>query len=393
MLKQVFDKNQLTKVLTPQDIRMWSLLSSHDNVDTAITNIVNYWGQHNQTLLPLEKKIVKKKPVFSPSIVEDDLSIRLLDRFIRRVYKVRQSDRNRIVRQLVSLLKDSGKYHVLRLDIKNCYEEIKLHRLIRKFENDLILAPECMKLLNQIHYHLHNNHNVDGLPRGLSISPTLAELYLESLDNRISSHPEVIYNARYVDDIIVLVPQGKEEDVENYIRSITSDMGLNINTKPEKYYSGQSDTAAFNYLGYFIKVNPEKNKPNKVTVTISKSKLDRIKTRIIKGFYDHKKNKNINLLKRRLEYLSMLKTVKKGPNGNLLGGIAHNYQYVTDNFECLKTIDGFLCSQMRSPRFGLSNEELNKIKKISVYGNVKNKKIGNFSRSQTIQIMRVWKNG
>ena len=391
MLKQVFDKKQLAKVLTPSDIQKWRLLSSNDNVEAAITNIANQWKQHHLVLSPLEQDIVKRKPVFSPSIVEDDLSIRLLDRFIRRVYKVRQSDRNKIVRQLVSLLKDSGKYQVLRLDIKDCYEEIKFHRLISKFEDDLILAPECIKLLNLIHNDLQNNHHVHGLPRGLSISPTLAELYLEPLDNGIASHPEVIYSARYVDDIIVLVPQGKENDVEGYIRAITSDMGLHINDRPTKYYSGQSNTAEFDYLGYSLKVNPVKNKPNKVTVKISKPKLNRIKSRIIKSFCDHNKQSNIDLLKRRLEYISMLKTVKKGKNGNLLGGIGHNYQYVTDNFECLKAIDGFLCHQMRSSRFGLSSQELNRIKHISVYGNVKNKKVGNFSRYQTIQIMRIWK--
>ncbi|PSJ42738.1 hypothetical protein C7I36_08700 [Zobellella taiwanensis] len=391
MLKQVFDKNQLAKILTPQDVRKWRLLSSNDNVDVAIGDIVSHWNKHNLKLLPFEKKIVKRKSVFSPSIVEDDLSIRLLDRFIRRIYKVRQSDRNRIVRQLISLLKDSGNYHVLRLDIKDCYEDIKLNRLINKFDNDLILAPECMQLLNQIHSHLQEIHNVDGLPRGLAISPTLAELYLELLDNNIASHKSVIYSARYVDDIIILVPQGKEVDVEKYVKSLTEDLGLSINKSPGKYYSGHSSTASFDYLGYSIKVSSVKNKPNKVNVEISTSKLNKIKSRIIKGFCDHKKQKNINLLKKRLEYLSMLKIVKKGNNGNLLGGIAHNYQYVTNDFECLKGIDGFLCCQINSPRFGLSAEERDKIRKISVYGNVKNKKVGNFSKSQTVRIMRVWK--
>ncbi len=52
--------------------------------------------------------------------------------------------------------------------------------------------------------------------------------------------------------------------------------------------------------------------------------------------HENSKNKDISLLKRRVEFLSLLKTVKKGKNGNLLAGIAHNYQYTTDNFECLK---------------------------------------------------------
>lgn len=391
MLKQTFDKEQLVKILTPSDVQKWRLLSQHGNIDTAMANIANHWKQSNLSLSALRKTTVKQKSVFSASTAEDDLSIRLLDRFIRRIYKVRQSDRNRIIRQLLSLLKDSGKYHIIRLDIKDCYESIHLHKIISKMEDDLILSPECMSLLFQINSELKDNHNVLGLPRGLSISPTLAELYLEKLDNEISSSPSVIYSARYVDDIIVIVPQGKEVDVESHIRLMTKKMGFEINQSSSKYFSGPSSQANFEYLGYSIQVTPANKKPNKVTATISNSKLNKIKTRIIKCLSDHKRQNDIALLKRRLEYISMLKAVKKGKNGDLLAGIAHNYQYVTDDFNCLKPIDGFLLHHLKSTRFSLTQPQLNCLNKITIYGNVKNKKIGNFSRIKTIQIMQVWK--
>ncbi|MBY6108359.1 RNA-directed DNA polymerase [Ferrimonas balearica] len=391
MLKQVFDKEQISKVLTPSDVQKWRILSNHDDIESAISSIENYWRKNSLALLPLQQKIVKKKPVFSASSLEDNLSIRLVDRFIRRVYKVRQSDRNRIVKQLLSLLKDSGDHHVIRLDIKDCYESIPLIKMINKLEDDLILAPECIKLLNFIHSDLKSNYQFEGLPRGLSISPTLAELYLESLDNSIASHPSVIYSARYVDDIIIIVPKGQESNVEKEIKTITEELNLKINEGTKKYYSEQTRTANFDYLGYSIKVSAKNRKPNEVEVVVSSSKLNKIKYRITKSFCDHKKQRNIGLLKRRLEYLSTLKSVKKGKNGDLLAGIAHNYQYVTDDFKCLKDIDGFLCAQLRSPRFGLSVAELNKINKISFYGNVKGRKIGNFSKLKTVQIMRVWK--
>lgn len=390
MLKQVFDKDQLAKIITRSDILEWNIISTHGDVKTAITNIVNYWKSIKLKLKPLDKKTIRKKPVFTPSIAEDDFSIRLLDRFIRRIYHVRQSDRNRIVRQLISILKDSGRYHVIRLDIKDCYEQINLKKIINKLEDDLILSPECINLLNQISEQLRDSHNVHGLPRGLSISSTLAELYLESLDKKITSHPKVIYSARYVDDIVILVHQGKEQEVEREIREIVNDIGLAINERPDKYYSNPSNTAKFEYLGYSIKVEPVNNKANKVIVTISNNKLNRIKSRIIISFFDYHRRKNIDLLKRRLDYISMLKVVKKGKNGDLLAGIAHNYQYVTDSFECLKPIDGFLCHHVKSKRFSLSAQEISRIMKISIYGNVKNKKIGNFTKNRTINIMRAW---
>ncbi|QFY44301.1 hypothetical protein F6R98_18065 [Candidatus Methylospira mobilis] len=392
MLKQVFDREQLSKALTSSDVWQWDLLSVYGDVETAVDHTVQYWKSYNNALSSLETRTVKSKPVFIAANMEDYFAIKLLDRFVRRIYKVRQSDRNRIVRQLITLLKDAGNYHVLRLDVKDCYESIRFEYLINRFEDDMILAPECIKLLNGIYSDLSSNHDMHGLPRGLSISPTLAELYLESLDNKVASYPDVIYSARYVDDVIILTPAGKESGVQTYVEGLMNEMGISLNINPGKYYSKPSNSAEFDYLGYAIKVAPENNKPNKVTLKISRSKLNKIKSRIAISFCDHKKKNNISLLKRRLEYLCMLKIVRKGKNGDLLAGIAHNYQYVTDGFECLKSLDAFLCQQLANPRFGLNQQEKDKIKKISMYGNARKRNIGKFSKKQTAQIMQVWQN-
>lgn len=391
MLKQVFDIGQLSKVLTSADVWGWDLLSKYGDVETAISHIVQYWIKSNLKLLPLNVKSVKSKLIFTPAVMEDVFAIRLVDRFIRRIYKVRQSDRNRIIRQLKTILEDSGNYHILRLDIKDCYETISLEKLISKLESDTILAPECMGLLHVILNDLKVNHGVNGLPRGLSISPTLAEIYLEGLDKKIASHPDIIYSSRYVDDIIIVVSSGRESGVKKDIEVFLNDLGLSLNIN-NKFYSGSSSSAEFDYLGYAIKVDAKKNKPNEVCLKVSDSKLDKIKTRIVLSFCDHKRQRDISLLKRRIEYLCMLKIVRKGKNGDLLAGLSHNYQYVTDSFDCLKSLDGFLCQQVSSPRFGLRQQEQVLIKKLSIYGAAKNRKVGKFSKSQTVRIMRVWKN-
>ena len=394
MLKQVFDKNNLSKILTSSDVWKWNLLN-HGTVENAMSNILINWEKNSLQLLPLKKTLLKSKATFQSARVEDDLSIRLVDRFIRRIYKIRQADRNRIIRQLLALLKDSGNYHILRLDIKNCYESIDLNQLIQNLEGDMILAPDCIKLLHNMHDDLIMNHGVSGLPRGISVSSTLAELYLEKLDKKIASHKDIIYSARYIDDIIVIFPGHQTDKVKETTRSIISlinTMGLNINTDSNKYYSHNSKNAEFNYLGYFIQVTANNNKENIISVTISQSKINKIKSRIMKSFIDYKVNQNIQLLKRRLEYISMLKVVKKGKNGNLLGGIAQNYQFVTDDFECLKDVNNFVHQQKHNPRFNMSSNNKKTIDKMSIYSDVKYKKIGNFTKSQTIQIMRIWKN-
>lgn len=392
MLKQVFNKDQLLKVLTPKDVSYWGLLPLYGDIETAAEKTVEYWKSTNLSTQPLKKHRVSGKIVYTPARSEDALSIKLLDRFIRRIYKVRQSDRNRIVKQLITLLKDSTDTNLIRIDIKNCYESIPLENLINKFSDELILAPECIKLLKNINNNLKTNHSQTGLARGLSISPTLAELYLERLDTAIMTHDDIIYSARYVDDIIVITSSKKQHEVIKHIENSVNDLGLSISKNPKKKYIGPTNTAEFNYLGYAFKVRARKNRPNQVEVKISDAKIKKIKSRIAISLYSHKKQRNFPLLKRRLEYISMLKIVKKGKNGDLLAGIANNYQHVTDDFECLKKIDGFLCHHTRNPRFSLTKKEQEKIRKISIYGNARKKNIGKFSNKQTIQIMRAWKN-
>lgn len=392
MLKQVFDKEQVSKVMQSADVWKWQLLKNYGGVDNAVCHILASWKQTSLNLSLLTSGRAKGKSTFRFTNIEDHFAARLLDRFIRRIYKIRQSDRNRIVKQLISVLKDSGEHHVLRLDIKDCYENIKLKSLIEKFESDLILAPECIRLLKCINRDLIENHSMEGLPRGLCISPTLAELYLEILDKKISSIPEVIYSARYVDDIIIIIPKKKKDSIETIIEEKIHEMNLSINRESSKHYSENSKSAKFDFLGYAISVSGRKNNQNTVSITISKAKLNKIKSRIAKSFSSYKHDTDISLLKRRLEYISMLKIVKEGINGDLFAGIANNYRYVTDGFECLKPLDGFLSNQINHPRYCVSQADKVKINKISIFANVTNLKVGNFTKSKTSEIMRVWKN-
>ncbi|VWX37323.1 conserved hypothetical protein [Limnobacter sp. 130] len=171
-----------------------------------------------------------------------------------------------------------------------------------------------------------------------------------------------------------------------------SELSLEINQKPNKYYSSETKSAKFDFLGYQIQVEDAKNKPNKISLTISQPKINKIKLKITQSLLANKKSKNIQLLKRRMEYLSMLTKVRKGKNGDLLAGIANNYQYVTDEFQCLKKIDGFICHQIIKTRYKLTTFEQQTIKKISLYGNAINRKTGKFSKNQTTLITSIWKN-
>jgi hypothetical protein len=392
MLKQVYDKEQLTKIVKSSDVWKWKIMRLHGSVEQAVENTIAYWSSSFAKLQLFEAYKIRGKYIFTPGRLEDFFAINLLDRFIRRIYKVRQSDRGRIIKQIKKLLTDPGNHQVIRLDIKNFYESINLNKMIEKLREDLILAPNGIEILESISANLQSQYQYDGLPRGFSISSTLSELYLRDLDKTIQSCEYVIYSARYVDDIVIITTPQKVESVQEIIKTMLSGLCLEVNQQSNKHYSSVTKLAKFDFLGYRIEVEGINNKPNKVSLTIAQSKINKIKLKITQSLLSHKKSKNIKLLKRRIEYLSMLTKARKGKNGDLLAGIAHNYQYVTDKFQCLKKIDGFMCHQINKPRYSLTPSEQQIIKKISLYGNAINRKTGKFSRNQTTLITSIWKN-
>lgn len=389
MFKQTFDSAAIAKVLTAEDVWRWNLWTKPEEKENALNELAHKIQTKDFQISPLKSEIKRGKLTYQANNVEDVILIRLLDRYIRRIYKVRQADRNRIIRQVKIILEDSGSYSVMRLDIKQCYESMDFGSSIKKLTSDMILSPSCICLVDSIFAYC-NSIGLTGLPRGLAISPTLAELYLEPVDKFIKGQEGVIYSTRYVDDIFILVDNTKVNRLTVNLKAMLKQQGLLLNEDSDKHHIRASNNANFNYLGYAFSVSPVNNNKNKVYMTISNQKLNRIKQKIVISLNEHKKAPDLNLLKQRLNYLTVLKVIKKNDNGVLLGGLAYNYQYVSD-FSCLKTIDGFLMKMLSNPRFRLNHTDKTVLSKLSFFGSVSKKKKGNFTRSKASKISRVWK--
>lgn len=143
---------------------------------------------------------------------------------IKNTYKVRQSSRYAILSQLINLLEDNCPKYVIRTDIKNFYESIPQKILLEKINNDYLLSIKTKKFINQIfesYNGLTGQTDADiaiGVPRGIGISAYLSELFMRNVDNQIQELDDLIYYARYVDDIIaIFVPQSKKVD-DNYLK-------------------------------------------------------------------------------------------------------------------------------------------------------------------------------
>lgn len=241
---------------------------------------------------------------------------------IRETYKVRQSSRYAILSQLINLLEDNCPKYVIRTDIKNFYESIPQKILLEKINNDYLLSIKTKKFINQIlesYNGLTGQTDADtaiGVPRGIGISAYLSELFMRNVDNQIQELDDIIYYARYVDDIIaIFVPQSKGEKNLNYkekIEEIVENEKLFINEKKTKEYnlldslsSNNLKNNSINYLGYEIGSNKKQ-----LVIELSKNKIDKYFKRIKLSFENfsekkhHNRKKAFKLLSARIKYLT-----------------------------------------------------------------------------------------
>ena len=179
------------------------------------------------------------------------LVLRKLNDNILRIYQVKQANRSLIIKQVITILKESSPYWILKTDIKNFYESIDRKSLLNKLKEDTILSYYSNLLLNKIDEHL-NDCNLQGLPRGLSISSTLSEIYLRNFDRQIKMTSSIFYYARFVDDILIFCTN--REQASEIQKSLNASLpkGLKSNKLKTKIYNSNRilESEPLIYLGY-----------------------------------------------------------------------------------------------------------------------------------------------
>lgn len=216
-------------------------------------------------------------------------AIKQLQQNLNKTFKVIQADRNKIIKQTYNLISDGFPKVIIRTDIYKFYESIPQNKLFEKLENNTLLSPLSKKLLKRLFYEFERIKDTSimqpkkGIPRGFGVSAYLSELYMRDIDNGIKSLPDMIYYARYVDDIIaVFAPKTKSQirDYQSEIKKIITDNKLEINDNLEGR-SNKTHTVSLlenqlqrqeklEFLGYkfFIKQNQD------VVIELSDDKMN-----------------------------------------------------------------------------------------------------------------------
>lgn len=357
MYDQSFNANSLDREIRKSDFRKLRTLHSGPEREKQTMEACARAEDGFPDLNAFTISTVAGKKIVKTAKFSDELVLRKIDQNVKKLARTRQIDRDSIVANIAVLLQEGLQYRVYRLDIKSFYESISTKETYSCIEKIKLLSLPTKKYLSEILESYQTAGN-QGLPRGLAVCGTISEIVLAAFDKLISSHVDVFYYSRYVDDII-LITSG-DENKRSFIKHIKSSLpeGLYLNSRKqmirerrrigkEKGNSTPTITTTdpsmeFEFLGYnFTVADPTSNdgkKPRLVDLDIAPSKVRKIKTRIAKCLISYCSNKNYELLKDRLAFLtSNFSVIDSDRDRKRLAGIYHNYHRV--NFEKSKSLD------------------------------------------------------
>lgn len=357
---KAFKKRHASFKKYPQDIqRRYDLLfqnikkqraSREGKITEALKNVVQNANRRSFSIGITKNSNYTKDVYERDGTPESYYALRQITRNIRSLYKIKPADRNLIVSQIQNLLQDKFPYILIRTDIAGFFESVDQTRLVGKLVQDQLLSTNSIRLIKQVlwDYSKLSGSPHKGIPRGLGISSDLAELFLKVIDKGIREMDGVVFYARYVDDIFVLVSPSKASTGKVYlpsIRSLMSKEGLALNENKTFQCNRGQNQKVFDYLGYEFTL-----KKGTVGIDITSRKFSRFERRLKETFKAYSKQKHrdskaaYRLILKRTKFLTT-NTRLVNSKGNAFVGAFFGNPNLTD-YDRLTKLDGILTSEI-----------------------------------------------
>lgn len=327
----------------------WNYNLFEDHLETATKSASNSFFSSNCAVQEIDQSNLKSSAVFTPGTYYDQICLRRTDQIVKAALRLPPINRHDEVKQLLEVLRTEQNFKIFRTDIKSFFETIPLGQVISNLESDGFRNSCALLHLKSLARHLDKNYMYTGLPRGLSISSTLADYSMHSFDREVLSHENILYYTRYVDDICI-VHFDNQEILKKQIEEYLPFGKLTLNQK-KTHHADSDKKESFEFLGYEISLcSPLK-------IKVASGKLAKTKKRIILSFKRFLKDSSFNDLYSRIRYLScttqMQKARRKTP---VWTGYRHVYQHCSEEklVEQLDELDHFYFGILSSRRFSLS---------------------------------------
>ncbi len=398
MYSQAFNANELYRLTTQSERRACPL--SKDKFIAAIESLAERFAKREY-----EFKFVNEHELFvnahSSETDEEkllhlfqNLVMRKLYNNIKRVYKIKQANRNKIIRQIRMLLKSPSDFWVIRLDIQSFYESLNRDKIITELSKGYRLSPISIYYLKAL-FEVPCIKNASGLPRGIGISSAMSEIAMKYFDMEIQQAQGVYFYARFVDDIVVFCEtEASKNFVWRNIKHKLKEMSLQMNGEKSYNFSrSELSNRSLEYLGYSFRY-----KEKELQIDIAPLKVNKIKTRLVRAFVNFSKNGDLELLRDRIKYLtgnfSIEKTNSLMP---LKTGIYYNYRMQNAN-DSLTELDRFYQEILhcRNGRLGvnittkITDLERKSLERFSFFKGFKHRTCHSFDSRRIHQIKACW---
>jgi len=145
------------------------------------------------------------------------------------------------------------KHRVVDVDLSRYFDEIRHDRILEKVARR-VQDGQVLALIKQF----LKSAGKRGLPQGSPLSPLLANLALNDLDHALDRGKGFLTYARYLDDMVVLVPDSEKgrrwaDRALERIRKEAEAIGVSLNTAKTRVVRMTEPGASFVFLGYVIR--------------------------------------------------------------------------------------------------------------------------------------------
>jgi len=413
---QAFSHSSLARSLLSKDFFINSELIDDEYRSGIVNTAISVSDNLFKNGITLDTIEIGGKTGFSVTNYSEKIILRRCVSNIKSCINIPIKHRNQITKEVIPYLQEGTPYRIYRLDIKSFFESVNIEDVKQELEAYNQLSMHTKNLINAYLGNFNSNFQT-GLPRGVEISPILAELIMKPFDLTVSNHREVFYYARFVDDIIIITSsKEKELDFFRWVQSrLLGSLHFNhvkkhIITVKKRVNSKNIPTgievANFEYLGYQYTVvdtkigsNTERVIDRKVAVDLADKKVKQLKEKISKAFYNNHKVHDFPLLKDRLTFLVTNRELKqKKSKRSIPTGVYYNYSAINVDSQKLIELDSFLKSSVvfsrgrlgRLIQSSVTNQQKRELLKLSFVRGFEKRTHKEYSPNRLKEIARIW---
>ncbi|MFZ5958491.1 antiviral reverse transcriptase Drt3a [Pseudomonas knackmussii] len=426
MRNQSFNHSSISRCLIASDFYKDNELAKDEYRERLVTRALEIANNGFENHPPLNIK-KNKKTIYATAALPERLVLRRCTQNIKSSLNIKIKARGQTAEEIRSYLREGTEYIIFRLDIESFFESLNYLDLCKTIQEIDQLSTQTKNLI--IDYLKNfNTHWGQGIPRGIEISPIIAELALEKFDWAIKSHPETLYYTRFVDDILVITTAKHSEGFFINWAEQKLPRGLRFSKRktkfkkiPKRKKAGAANLPegreiwSFDFLGYSYKIidsplpiDAKTNKENdgsakavyrSIKTDIASEKIKKIKTKVAKAIYNYRKNRDIQLLLDRIAFLTSNRDlIVKDKSRKIPTGIYYNYSKIDHNAPSLAELDKYLINLITGKRGRLhsgytplfSNHEKSLLAKYKFELGFKGRNHKKFSPDRLKEITRIW---